>query len=166
MPREPLSLLLGIPSSVHVRRASIRCSILHVQGFCERCRLLFIVGRGGETAPDLHHADVLRVDVREAMQSYLPAHLAARRSGSLTATLTTYLKIAKFLEYAANATEQIIARVDDDVWRSSSGSAAIALAAVIVTAPYSLEVGLVVASSVEGAASKPDRVWMEWRQGW
>ena len=75
---------------------------------------------GGETAPDLHHADVLRVDVREAMQSYLPAHLAARRPGSLTATLTTYLKIAKFLEYAANATEQIIARADDDVWLSTS----------------------------------------------
>ena len=54
------------------------------------------------------------------MQSYLPAHLAARRSGSLTATLTTYLKIAKFLEYAANATEQIIARADDDVWLSTS----------------------------------------------
>ena len=86
----PLSVLLGIPSSVYARRAAARCSF-RLQTFCARCRALFIVGASHTQPPprDAKASDVLYLaDVQEHTQGYLPASVAARRP-SLTGTLTT-----------------------------------------------------------------------------
>ena len=122
MPHSQPLVLLGIPSGSVQRRASLRCTF-RTQS-CARCRWLFLVGDHPKP-PDANWRDVLHLKgVREAQQSYLTLGNRTNRPGkelhgTLTATLTTYLKVAFFLEYAASvATEPYIARADDDTFIS------------------------------------------------
>ena len=114
--RSELSMLVGIPSSIHARREAFRCS-LRAQPTCARCRHVFILGHDRTAPPDLRAADVLQIDVQEGLQAYLPAAAAARHRGSFTGSLTGALKVALFLRHAAaHARERIIGRLDDDLF--------------------------------------------------
>lgn len=97
----------------------MRCAMRIQQ--CIACRILFLVGESTPKPKDITSSDVLHVHVQEALQSYMEGNRTSRpgqRGGTLTATLTTYLKVARFLEHAAVSPEPMIARADDDTFLS------------------------------------------------
>lgn len=111
-------LLLGLLSGSPVRRDMLRCSWMAMPALEQHVRLLFVVGRAGAE----HRADVLPVNVTEGEHMRRAGQNHTRtfdaKKGIRTGTVTTYWKLAAFLEYAARQPEPMIGRADDDVFIS------------------------------------------------
>lgn len=106
MPREAVTVLLGVISGVFQRRQLQRCIWTCPPGM----RRLFVIGN---QQPDKRYADVWTVNVEE--------NIAQKRSldvtlYSETGSLSSSIKLWHFLLYASKQPEKLIARADDDVF--------------------------------------------------
>lgn len=102
------SVLVGVISGVFARRQVFRCTWKEAS-IGSRARVVFVVGNG---APDRTWSDVLRIRVNEG-KGVAPS-LRTTRTGSVTSSV----KLWKFLAYACAQQERWVVRTDDDVYMS------------------------------------------------
>lgn len=104
------SVLVGVISGVFARRQVFRCTWKEAS-IGSRARVVFVVGNG---APDRTWSDVLRISVNEGCGGGVAPSLGTTRTGSVTSSV----KLWKFLSYACAQQERWVVRTDDDVYMS------------------------------------------------
>ena len=114
MPRSRRSLLLlGIISVSEHRRDLLRCTWAQMLAPLP-LRMRFVLGRN---ASDRQHTDVILTPVEERLLVASSNRAKTRRaSGATYSSLSSFLKMHHFFQYAASAPEPLVAIGDDDVF--------------------------------------------------
>ena len=109
----PSLLLLGIISVSEQRRELLRCTWGQLLGPLP-LRMRFVLG---QNATDRHYGDVISTPVEERLLVASSNRAKTRRaSGATYSSLSSFLKMKHFFQYAASAPEPLVAIGDDDVF--------------------------------------------------
>ena len=113
-------LLLGIMSGNDARRRLHRCHWARVPAtVLTRIHVRFVVGSAHALTAEWQHvpeAMELRVNISEGVRIWKRRPGDAQRKQAFTGTLSTYLKQAAFLRFAATYDAPLVGRADDDVF--------------------------------------------------
>ena len=101
----PATVLVGVMSADDARRERLRRAFAECG--CRAVRVVYVVGLG--CCKSASNEDLLRVPTPEFV-----GVVARGAQGTPSGTLSSLRKLVAFLEYAASAAEESIARMDDD----------------------------------------------------